>query len=92
MSADPEKVEAIKAWTTPKDKFDVKSFLQTAAFCQVFMKPEGGRTYSDVTKPLRLLTTKHSKFVWSKACQESFEELKDLLCSETVKLNSQFFA
>ena len=48
------------------------------------MKPEGGRTYSDVTKPLRLLTTKHSKFVWSKACEESFQELKDLLCSDTV--------
>ena len=78
------KVQAIRAWDTPKDKFGMKSFLQTAAFCQVFMKAEGGRTYSDVTKPLGLLTAKHSKFVWSKFCEESFQERKDLLCSDTV--------
>ena len=29
MSADPSKVELIKAWPKPNDKTEVKSFLQT---------------------------------------------------------------
>ena len=51
MSVDPAKVKLIKDWKRPKDKAGVKSFLQTAAFCQVFMKPGAGRTYTDVTLP-----------------------------------------
>ena len=84
MSPDPEKVKCIRDWPEPKDKSEVKSFLQTVQFSQVFMRPGHGRTYSDVTQPLRALTAMHVKFVWSKACRESFRELKDLLTSDTV--------
>ena len=84
MSPDPEKVQMIKSWPAPTDKAAVKSFLQTAQFCSVFMRPGKGRTYSDVTRPLRKLTNWKVKFVWSKECEDSFRELKDLLCSDTV--------
>ena len=84
MSPDPEKVKMIKSWPAPADKAAVKSFLQTAQFCSVFMRPGRGRTYSDVTRPLRKLTNWKVKFVWSKECEDSFQELKDLLCSDKV--------
>ena len=45
------------------------------------------RTYSDVTRPLRKLTNWKTKFVWSKECEHSFQELKKLLCCDTVMAN-----
>ena len=87
MSPDPDKVMALKKWDRPKDKTEVKSFLQTVQFCQVFMRPEKGRTYSDVTKPLRNLTVKSTRFDWTEECEASFKELKNLLKSDKVMAN-----
>ena len=84
MSVDPAKVQIIKDWSRPKDKAGVKSFLQTVQFCQVFMRPGQGRTYSDVTLPLRKLTAKSVRFEWTKQCEAAFQELKDLLMSGQV--------
>jgi transposase InsO family protein len=87
MSPDPEKVAMIKAWPRPEDKAAVKSFLQTVQFCQIFMRPGKGRTYSDVTKPLRELTAKSERFVWTDGAESSFKELKELLISDSVMAN-----
>ena len=84
MSADPEKVEMMKSWPRPTSRAEVKSFLQTTQFSSVFMRPGQGRTYSDVTAPLRKLTNQNEKFTWSKECESSFQELKDLLTSDKV--------
>ena len=82
MSPDPEKVNHIRNWPPPKDKSEVKSFLQTVQFCAAYMRPGGSRT-----EPLRVLTNKNVWFKWTKECQKSFEELKSLLCSSTVLAN-----
>ena len=87
MSPDPDKVQHIKDWPVPENKSEVKSFLQTVQFCACYIKPHGGKTYSDVTAPLRKLTNKSTRFVWSKECGQSFEELKELLSSESVLAN-----
>ena len=87
MSVDMERKKVIKEWKRPKDKKEVKSFLQTVAFCRVFMKPDGGRTYADVTAPLRQLTGKHVKYNWTKQCEASFKEMKQLLMSDKVMAN-----
>ena len=87
MSADPDKVSMIKAWQRPVDKPGVKSFLQTVQFCQVFMRPGGGKTYSDITLPLRKMTAKNVRFKWMTECEESFQELKTLLTSDKVMAN-----
>ena len=84
MRPDPAKVQLIKEWPRPQDKSGVKSFLQTVQFCQVFMRPGQGRTYADVTLPLRRLTAKSVRFAWTKECADSFEELKKLLVSDKV--------
>ena len=84
MSVDPAKVQIIKDWPRPKDKAAVKSFLQTVQFCQVFMRPAHNRTYSDVTLPLRKLTSKSVRFQWTEQCQAAFMELKELMMSGKV--------
>ena len=55
MSPDPEKVKLIHNWPEPKEKSEVKSFLQTVQFCATFMRPGKGETYSDITCPGRIL-------------------------------------
>ena len=70
MSPDPQKVETIKHWPAPGDKSQVKSFLQTIQFCSTYMKvEEAGKTYSDLTMPLRKLTNKSVRFKWDAECQ-----------------------
>ncbi len=58
----------IKNWSEPEDKSAVKSFLQTVQFCSTFMRPKEGKTYSDVTRPLRNLTRQHVRFIWDDDC------------------------
>ena len=48
------------------------------------MRPEKGRTYSDVTKPLGNLTVKSTRFDWTEECEASFKELKNLLKLDKV--------
>ena len=83
MSPDPQKVANIKAWPSPKDKAEVKSFLQTVQFSSTYMRPKQD-TYSDITKPLRDLTRQGVWFKWTQQCEESFQQLKSLLCADTV--------
>ena len=40
--------------------------------------------YSSITAPLRALTKKHFRFVWTEDCQRAFEHLKKELVSPTV--------
>ena len=87
MSPDPAKIQHIQEWPVPQSKSEVKSFLQTVQFCACYMKPGKNKTYADVTAPLRKLTNKSVRFAWSKECDQSFLELKGLLCSRAVLAN-----
>jgi len=40
--------------------------------------------FSKIAKPMTALLEKNAKFVWSKECQASFEELKKRLTSAPV--------
>ena len=42
------------------------------------------RSFSDVARPLHELTEKGQSFEWTKACEESFQQLKDALVSAPV--------
>ena len=50
---------------------EIRSFLDLAGYYQKFV--EG---FSKLATPLSKLTRKEEMFVWSKACQKSFDELK----------------
>ena len=68
---DPQKIEAILNWKPPTNVTEIRSFLGLAGYYRKFV--EG---FSKLAAPLTKLTRKEEKFVWSEACQQSFDELK----------------
>ena len=76
---DPQKIEAIVNWKPPTNVTEIRSFLGLAGYYQKFV--EG---FSKLAAPLTKLTRKEEKFVWSEACQQSFDELKRKLTSAPV--------
>ena len=51
------------------------------------MRPPAGKTYSDVTKPLKELTRHNARFSWTKECEDTFKTLKSLLTKDQVMVN-----
>ena len=79
VSVDPQKIEAIVNWKPPTNVTKIISFLGLAGYYRKFV--EG---FSKLVSPLTKLTRKEEKFVWSEACQQSFDELKWKLTSTLV--------
>ena len=73
---DPKKVSDVLSWKPPKDVSEIRSFLGMAGYYRRFI--EG---FSKLAKPMTVLLEKNAKFVWTKQCQDSFEELKKRLTS-----------
>ena len=76
---DPQKIEAIVNWKPPTNVTEIRSFLGLTRYYRKFV--EG---FSKLAAPLTKLTRKEEKFVWSEACQQSFDELKRKLTSASV--------
>jgi len=79
ISVDPEKIEAIMNWPTPKNVTDVRSFIGLAGYYRRFI--EG---FSKVVNPITSLQRKNIKFIWSEKCEKSFQLLKGLLISAHI--------
>ena len=79
ISADPQKVIAIKNASSPKSVKDVRTFLGMATYCAKFIQ-----NFSDLTKPLRDLTKKNASFVWTAQHEAAFNKVKEALTSDTV--------
>ncbi|XP_044717353.1 reverse transcriptase (RNA-dependent DNA polymerase) domain-containing protein [Hirsutella rhossiliensis] len=79
IRVDPEKVEAVKEWTTPTNVKSVRSFIGFANFYRIFM-PD----FSVIAEPLTRLTKKDVPFRWDGLCEEAFEKLKDLLITAPI--------
>ena len=74
IAVDPEKIEAILSWKSPRNVTEVKSFLGLVGYYRRFI--EG---FSKIAKPLTNLTQKGVKFEWTEAYERSFWELKERL-------------
>ena len=79
VSVDPQKIEAIVNLKPPTNVTEIRSFLGLVGYYRKFV--EG---FSKLVAPLTKLTRKEEKFVWSEACQQSFDELKRKLTSALV--------
>ena len=79
ISVDPQKIEAIVDWKPPTNVTEVRSFLGLAGYYRKFVKG-----FSKIATPLTKLTRKEEKFIWSEACQNSFNELKQRLTTAPV--------
>ena len=79
ISVDPQKIEAIVNWQPPTNVTKIRSFFWLAGYYRKFV--EG---FSKIATPLTRLIRKEENFIWSDACQHSFDELKHRLTSAPV--------
>ena len=82
-SPSQEKIEALKKMKRPESAAEVRSFLGMANFSCHFI-----RNYSAITAPLRELTKKRARFVWTEECQTAFMKICDSLSEKS--LNAYF--
>ncbi|WMV30001.1 hypothetical protein MTR67_023386, partial [Solanum verrucosum] len=76
IEVDPKKIDVVKSWPRPLTLSDIRSFFGLAGYYRRFVE-----AFSSTTSPLMALTQKKAKFIWSEACEKSFQELKDILAS-----------
>ena len=75
----PIKTAAIKDWPVPTNLKELRSFIGFCNFYRMFIA-----NFSQIAHPLHLLTKKDTEYVWSKAQEEAFKELKTCLTSSPV--------
>ena len=77
---DPEAVEAVLTWKSPKTEHQLMSFLGFANYYREFNKG-----YADKVYPMQqLMRHKGKKFMWNNAAEESFQRIKKELCASPV--------
>ena len=79
VAVDPAKVEAVLNWKQPRNVGDIRSFLGLAGYYRRFIED-----FSRIARPMTQLIKKENKFVWSEACEKSFQELKRRLTTAPV--------
>ncbi|CAO2169428.1 unnamed protein product [Urochloa humidicola] len=79
VGTDPAKVAAISQWPIPSSAKELRSFLGLAGYYRKFV-----RGFGLLSKPLTYLLKKNSLFVWTTQHDNSFQALKQALCSAPV--------
>ena len=79
ICVDPKKIESVQKWPRPASVTEIRSFLGLAGYYRRFVE-----NFSRIAAPLTRLTQKGVKFVWSEACEEVFQKLKNCLTSAPV--------
>ena len=78
ISVEEQKVEAVKNWPRPSSKKSVQSFLGFVNYYRRFIE-----NCSHISKPLTELT-QNVPFQWNPSAEESFQKLKETICSAPV--------
>ena len=79
ISPSSSKVQAVKDAPVPKNASEIRSFLGMIQYCGRFIP-----NLATVSAPLRVLTHKDVKWVWTSREQHAFETLKTLLTTDIV--------
>ena len=79
VKTDPAKIKTIVDWKPPKNVTDVKSFTGFAGFYRRWIK-----IFSRILAPITALEKKNTPFIWTPACQEAFEKLKNTFTTGPV--------
>ena len=79
IRVDPTKIEVVVNWKPPRNVIEVRSFLGLARYYRRFMKG-----FFVIALSLTKLLKKGVKFEWSNKCQNSFEQLKEMLVEAPV--------
>ena len=78
IRVDPAKIEVVN-WKPPRSVTEVRSFLGLAGYYRRLVKG-----FSIIASPLTQLLRKGVKFEWTNKCQDSFEQLKEMLVEAPV--------
>ncbi|KAL4101321.1 hypothetical protein QTP88_021341 [Uroleucon formosanum] len=79
IQPDPEKIKSVFQFPIPASVKEIKSFLGLSGYYRKFIK-----SYSLISKPMTNLLRKDVTFNWDTSCQEAFDKLKNILCSEPI--------
>ena len=79
IRVDPAKIEAVVNWKLPRSVTEVRSFLGLVGYYRRFVKG-----FSVIASMLTKLLRKGVNFEWSDKCQNSFEQLKEMLVEAPV--------
>ena len=79
IRVDPTKIETVVNWKPPRNVTEVRSFLGLAGYYRRFV-----RGFFIIASLLAKLLRKGVKFEWSDKCQNSFEQLKEMLVEVLV--------
>ena len=85
IKMDQAEVEAITEWPTPERLRDVRAFLEFANFYRRFIKG-----YSEIIRPMTLLTQKGRKFKWEQDQERACEGMKDAFTTAPVRTRFDF--
>ena len=85
IHTNPQKIECVKTWPTPKNITELRSFLGLCSYYRRFIA-----NYSHVAKPLTRLTEKDQKFNWTSECSEAFGRLKHMLVTAPILAHPDF--
>ena len=75
----PEKLEGIHSMPKPRSPKEIKQFLGLTGYYRKFVP-----RFSDMARPLTKLLAHDCEFKWTNQCDNSFQMLKDTLCSAPI--------
>jgi hypothetical protein len=86
LKMDPEKVDAIENWPSPKSVFEVQSFHGLASFYRKFIQNSSG-----ISAPMMdTVKKRHKSFHWTKEVEKSFNLLKTKITEQPILVFPDF--
>ena len=79
LKPDPDKVSAVSEMPKPTTKQEALSLLGFVNYLAKFLP-----RLSEIAQPIRQLTSKDAKFIWSKPHDQSFEQIRNLVTRHPV--------
>ncbi|GKF00696.1 putative reverse transcriptase domain-containing protein, partial [Tanacetum coccineum] len=79
IHVDPAKIESIRDWASPKTPTEIRQFLGLVGYYRRFI--EG---FSKIAKSMTKLTQKGIKFDWGENKENTFQLIKQKLCSASI--------
>jgi hypothetical protein len=86
LKMDPEKVKAMKEWSSPKSVFELRSFHGLASFYRKFI-----RDFSGIFAPMiDTMKNKHKYFKWTEEDERIFNILKEKITEQPILVLPNF--